>query len=177
LKLFYPDTIAARIGATIIVSLAAMVAISNVLIYLEGASNGEVAQWLAQGRIVNTVQILNACPKGERATIAAALNTPSVGVLLRDTPAIAKGDDIGFQPHKLGQLLATVANLHGTPLIVARSSLPEAADPFAREAPAQPGDLLVQVALPQGEWALLNVSASNFKHSWQRFAGRLEFGS
>lgn len=174
MKSFYPDTIAARIGATIIVSLAAMVAISSVLVYLEGASNGEAAEWLAQGRIVNAVQILNSCPKGERTTVAAALNTPAIGVLLRDTPAIAKGDEIGFQTHKLGQLLlATVADLHGAPLIADRSTLSEAADPFAREAPVTPGDLLVQVALPQGQWALLNVSARNFRRSWQRFAVRV----
>jgi hypothetical protein len=109
LKSFYPDTIAARIGATIIVSLTVMVAISSFLIYLEGASNGDFAEWLAQGRIVNAVQLLDACPKGERATIAAALNTPTIGVLLRDTPAIAKGDEIGLQTHKLGELLTTVA--------------------------------------------------------------------
>jgi signal transduction histidine kinase len=174
LKLVYPDTIAARIGATIIVSLAAMVAISFVLVYLEGASNGEAAEWLTQGRIVNTVQILNACPKGERTTIAAALNTPAIGVLLRDMPAIAKGDDLGFWAHNLDQLLlATVAELHGAPLIAARSSLSEAEDPFAREAPAHPGDLLVQVALPQGQWALLNIYAGNFKHSWLRVAVRV----
>ena len=174
MKSFYPDTIAARIGATIIVSLAAMVAISAVLVYLEGASNGDTAEWLAQGRIVNAVQILAACPKGERTTVAAALNTPAIGVLLRDTPAIANGDEIGFQAHKLGQLLlATVAGLHGAPLIADRSTLSEAADPFAGEAPVRPGDLLVQVALPQGQWALLNVSASNFRRSWQRFAVRL----
>ena len=53
LKLVYPDTIAARIGATIIVSLAALVAISFVLVYLEGASNGEAAEWLTQGRITS----------------------------------------------------------------------------------------------------------------------------
>jgi signal transduction histidine kinase len=174
LKRFYPDTIAARIGATIIVSLAAMASISSLLIYLEGASNGEVAEWLAQGRIVNVVQILDARPKGERAALAAALNTPAVGVLVRDAPVIATGDDIGIRPHRLGQLLlASVADLHGAPLIAARSSLPEAEDPFAREAPARPGDFLVQVALPQGQWALLNVSAGNFKHSWRRLAGRL----
>ena len=93
--------------------------------------------------------------------------------MLRDTPAIAKGDEIGFQTHKLDQLLlANVADLHGAPLIADRSTLSEAADPFAREAPVEPGDLLVQVALPQGQWALLNVSASNFRHSWQRFAVR-----
>ncbi len=173
MKRFYPDTIAARIGATIIVSLAAMVTISNVLVYLEGASNGEVAEWLAQGRIANTVQILNAAPKAERNMLASALNTPTIGVLLRDTPAITKGDETGLQPHKLRQLLTTVADLHGAPMIADRSTLSEAADPFAREALAQPGDLLVQVGLPQGQWALLNVSAGNFKHSWSRFAGRL----
>ena len=174
MTLFYPDTIAARIAATIIVSLAAMVAISFVLVNLEGASNGDAAEWLAQGRIVNTVQILNACPNGERTAIAAALNTPAIGVLLRDTPAIARDDDLGFRTHKLGQLLlATVADLRGAPLIAARSSLSEAEDPFAHEGPAQPGDLLVQVALPQGQWALLNVYGSNFKHSWLRVAVRV----
>lgn len=173
MKSFYPDTIAARIGATIIVSLTVMVAISSFLIYLEGASNGDFAEWLAQGRIVNAVQILDACPKGERATIAAALNTPTIGVLLRDTPAIAKGDEIGLQTHKLGELLTTVADLRETPLIADRSALPEAADPFAREEAAQPGDLLVQVALPQGQWALLNVAAANFRRPWQRFALRM----
>lgn len=173
MRSFYPDTIAARIAVTIIVSLAAMVTISNVLVYLEGASNGEVAQWLAQGRIVNTVQILNSSPKAERATLAAALNTSAIGVLLRDGPAITKGDETGLQPHKLRQLLTTVADLHGAPLIVARSSLSEVEDPFANAGPARSGDLLVQVALPQGQWALLNVSAGNFKHSWSRFAGRL----
>ena len=173
MKPFYPDTIAARIGATIIVSLAAMVAISAFLVYLEGTSNGEVSEWIAQGRIVNTVQILHASSKNERATLAATLNTPTIGVLLRDTPVIAKGDEIGFRTHKLGQLLqAFVVDLDNPPLIADRSSL-SGADPFAREAPAQPGDLLVQVALPQGQWALLNVSGRNFKHSWQRFALRL----
>jgi signal transduction histidine kinase len=173
LKLFYPDTIAARIGATIIVSLTAMVTISSALVYLEGASNGGTAEWLAQGRIVNAVQILNSCPKGERTTVAAALNTPTIGVLLRDTPAIAKGDEIVFQTHKLGGLLATFADLRETPLIADRSALSGTADPFAREAPAQPGDLLVQVALPQGQWALLNVSAANFRVSWPRLAVRV----
>jgi signal transduction histidine kinase len=174
LKLFFPDTIAARIGATIVVSLAAMVTISAFLIYLEGASNGEVSEWIAQGRVVNAIQILSAGPKHERANLAAALNTPSVGVLLRDMPAIGKADEISFRTHKLGQLmLAYVADLREKPLIADRSELSETADPFAREMPAQPGDLLVQVALPQGQWALLNVSSSNFKHSWQRFALRL----
>jgi signal transduction histidine kinase len=173
LKSPYPDTIAARIGATIIVSLTVMVAISAFLVYLEGASNGDFAESLAQGRIVNAVQILHACPKGQRATIAATLDTPAIGVLLRDTPAIAKGDEIGFQTHELGQLLTTVADLRETPLIADRSKLPEAADPFAPEEAAQPGDLLVQVALPQGQWALLNVSAANFRRPWQRFALRL----
>jgi signal transduction histidine kinase len=174
MKLFYPDTIAARIGATIIVSLAAMVAISAVLVYLEGASNGDTAEWLAEGRTVDAVQILSSCPKGERATVAAALNTPAIGVLVRDTPTIAKNNENGFRNHKLGRLLlATVADLHGAPLIADRSTLSDAADPFAREAPVQPGDLLVQVALPQGQWALLNVSASNFRRSWQSFAVRM----
>lgn len=174
MKRFYPDTIAARIAATIILSVAAMATISSVLIYLEGASNGEVAEWLAQGRIVNTVQILNAAPKVDRNTLASALNTPTIGVLLRDKPAIARDDDSSFRTHKLGRLLlASVADLRGAPMIADRSSLSEAEDPFTREAPARPGDLLVQVALPQGQWALLNVSAANFKHSWQRFAGRL----
>jgi signal transduction histidine kinase len=173
LKSLYPDAIAARIGVTIVVSLTVMVAISAFLVYLEGASNGDFAEWLAQGRIVNAVQILNTCPKGERATIAAALDTPTIGVLLRDTPAIAKGDEIGFQTHKLDQLLTTVADLRETPLIADRSELPVAADPFAREEAAQPGDLLVQVALPQGQWALLNVSAANFRRPWQRFALRM----
>jgi signal transduction histidine kinase len=173
LKSLYPDTIAARIGATIIASLTVIVAISSFLVYLEGASNGDFAEGFAQARIVNAVQILNACPKGERATIAAALNTPTIGVLLRDTPAIAKGDEIGSQTHKLGQLLTTVADLQETPLIADRSALPEAADPFAREEAAQPGDLLVQVALPHGQWALLNVSAANFRRSWQRFSLRM----
>lgn len=174
MRLSYPDTIAARIGATIVTCVAAMVAISAVLIYLEGASNGEVAEWIAQGRVINAVQILNAGPKRERAILAAALNTPAIGVLLRDAPAIAKSEEIGFRPHRFGQLLlAHVADLHVAPLIADRSSLPEAEDPFAHELPAQPGDLLVQVALPQGQWVLLNVAASNFKRSWQRFALRL----
>ena len=174
MRLFYPDTIAARIGATIVVSLAAMAAISSVLIYLEGASNGGTAESLAQGRIVNAVQILNASPKGERAAMAAALNTPAIGVVLRDTPAIEKGDEIGFGAHKLGHLLlATVADLREVPSIADRSALTEATDPFAREAPAHPGDLLVQVALRQDQWALLNVSAANFRGSWQRFAVRV----
>jgi signal transduction histidine kinase len=173
LKSFYPDTIAARIGATIIVSLTAMLAISSFLVDLEGTSNGDFSQWLAQGRIVNAVQILIACPKGERAAIAAALNTPAIGVLLRDMPAIAKGDEIGFQTHKLGLLLTAVTDLRETPLLADRSALSGTTDPFAREAPAQPGDLLVQVALPQAQWALLNVSAANFRHSWQRFALRV----
>lgn len=174
MRAFYPDTIAARIGATIIVSLAAVAAISSVLIYLEGVSNGGTAEWLAQGRIVNAVQILGARPKGERATIAAALDTPAIGIVLRDAPAIAKGDEIGFGTHKLGQLLlASVAGLREVPLIADRSALSGTVDPFAREAPAQPGDLLVQVALPQDQWALLNVSGANFKFSWQRLAIRM----
>jgi signal transduction histidine kinase len=170
---FYPDTIAARIGATIIVSLTVMLAISSFLVDLEGTSNGDYAQWLAQGRIINAVQILVACPKGERAAIAAALNTSAIGVLLGDMPAIAKGYEIDFQTHKLGLLLTTVTNLREMPLLADRSALSGTADPFAREAPAQPGDLLVQVALPQGQWALLNVAAANFRHSWQRFALRV----
>lgn len=174
MRAFYPDTIAARIGATIIVSLAAVAAISSVLIYLEGVSNGGTAEWLAQGRIVNAVQILGARPKGERTTIAAALNTPAIGIVLRDAPAIAKGDEIGFGTHKLGHLLlATVADLREVPLIADRSALSGTVDPFAREAPARPGDLLVQVALPQDQWALLNVSGANFKFSWQRLAVRM----
>jgi signal transduction histidine kinase len=174
LSLFYPDTIAARIGATIVVSLAAVAAISSVLIYLEGVSNGGTAEWLAQGRIVNAVQILSARPKAERTAMAAALNTPAIGVVLRDAPAIAKRDEIGFGTHKLGHLLlATVADLREVPLIADRSALSSTVDPFAREAPAQSGDLLVQVALPQGQWALLNVSAANFRFSWQRFAVRI----
>jgi signal transduction histidine kinase len=174
LKGFYPDTIAARVGATIIMSLAAVAAISSVLIYLEGVSNGGTAEWLAQGRIVNAVQILSAPSKAERAAIAAALNTPAIGVVLRDTPVIAEGDETGFRTHNLRRLLlATIAGLREAPLIADRSALSATADPFAREAPAQPGDLLVQVALPQGQWALLNVSAANFRGSWQRVAVRL----
>lgn len=174
MRRFYPDTIAARIGVTIIVSLTAMVTISSTLVYLEGASNGEVAEWLTRGRVVSVVQILSAGREGERTALAAALNTPAIGVLLRDTPAIAKVDETGFRAHQLGELLhATVADLREAPLVTDRSALPEMADPFAKEAPAQPGDLLVQVALPQRQWALLNVSANNFKHSWLRFVSRL----
>jgi hypothetical protein len=88
-------------------------------------------------------------------------------------PAIEKGYEIDFQTHKLGLLLTTVTDLGETPLLADRSALSGTADPFAREAPAQPGDLLVQVALPQGQWALLNVAAANFRHSWQRFALRV----
>jgi signal transduction histidine kinase len=173
LKLFYPDTIAARIGATIVVSLAAMVLINVVVFYLERAPNGPDDESLAAARLVNAVQILTSCPKGERAAVAAALNTRALGVVLRDTPAITKVDDVNLQARKLGRvLLANVADLHGAPLVADRLALPEAADPFARERPAQPGDFLIQIALPQDQWALLNVYADDLKRNWQRFALR-----
>ena len=173
MKLFYPDTIAARIGATIIVSLAAMMAINVILVYIESGRSGIDAEWRAAGRLVNAVQILNSCPKEERAAVAAALNTSTLGVMLRDTPAITKADGFSLQARKLGRLLlANVADLHGAPLVADRLALSEAADPFAREAPAQPGDFLVQIALPQDQWALLNVYADDLKRNWQAFAIR-----
>jgi signal transduction histidine kinase len=170
LKSYYPDTIAARIGVTIVVSLAALLISINVgVVYLEGAPNGPDADWLAAGRVVNAAQILSSCPKGERAAIAATLNTPALGVVLRDSPAITEDSEVG---RSFGHWLAGVAELREAPLIADRSALPEAADPFAREVPIQLGDLVVQIALPQDQWALLKVHSDKFGRFWHRFTIR-----
>jgi signal transduction histidine kinase len=172
-KLFYPDTIAARIGATIIVSLAALFTINVVLVYLESTPGGLDAEWLAAGRLVNAVQILSACPAAERAAVAAALNTRTLGVVLRDTPVLTNVNEVNLQARKIGRVLrANVTDLFGAPLVADRADLSEAADPFARERPAQSGDFLIQIALPQEQWALLNIYADDLKRNWQHFALR-----
>jgi signal transduction histidine kinase len=173
LKSFYPDTIAARIGVTIVASLAALMVSINVgVVYLEGAPNGPDAEWLAAGRVVNAAQILSSCPKGERAAIAAKLSTPALGVALRDTPAITADDEVGAESRRFGRWLASVADLREAPLIADRAALPAAADPFAREVPIQPGDLVVQIALPLDQWALLRVHSDKLGRFWHRFAIR-----
>ena len=173
MKSFYPDTIAARIGLTIVASLAALLVSINVgVVYLEGAPNGPDAEWLAAGRVVNAAQILSASPKTERAAMAATLSTPALGVVLRDSPAITADDEVDSESRRFSHWLAGVAGLREAPLIADRAALPEAADPFARETPILPGDLVVQIALPQDQWALLKVHSDRLGRFWRRFAIR-----
>jgi len=144
------------------------------LAYLEGLPNGRDSEWLIPGRIVNIVQILNSSQKSERTTIAAALNTAALGVVVRNVPAVEPDNNQGsWKGHKLSQLIqASVDGMCGAPTIVDRWALPEAADPFPRDTLVETSDLLVQVPLAQDQWALLNARYDSSRRSWQRFAVR-----
>jgi signal transduction histidine kinase len=168
-----PGTIAARIGLTSVLSLTALLLVNVGLAYVEGLPDGRDSEWLIPARIVDIVQILNSSQKRERATIAAALNTAELGVVVRDVPAVEPDNQGSWKRHKLSQLIqASVDGMYGAPTIVDRWALTEVADPFPRDTPVETSDLLVQVPLAQDQWALLNARYDNSRRSWQRFAIR-----
>jgi signal transduction histidine kinase len=173
-KLSLPDTIAARIGLTTVLSLAAFALFNLALAYIEGLPNARDNEWLTPARIVDIVQILNSSPKQQRAAIAAALNAVELRVVVRDAPIVAVGGERLWGNQRLSQQIQShVEGLRGAPTIVDRSSVALEADPFPRNTPVEAGDFLVQVPLAQDQWAFFAARYELFRGAWMRFAERV----
>jgi signal transduction histidine kinase len=118
-------------------------------------------------KVAMVARMVGQASEVERPRIIAAMTDPWLEVTLRDTPLPNLDNDDGGRLGPLGDLIELQLR---TPVIVARAEASDRSDATDRAGRSTAGDVLVEIAFPDGHWLVVRLFDYIPNVPWSRIA-------